>query len=295
MDEAMESCFSIAQRCQAGALSPEVALMQMLIATEDVSMVERALASLPPTAQPVQAALARLIVDNRAGCERIAATLRSEQTLSSEAQSVDERLRFQQSLFDQLVGQSEEASVALYSLGNPQILAAATDEIVALLDAHALLAQGARVLDLGCGIGRMELALSSRVARIEGIDLSPRMIAVARRRCAALDNVALHLGDGRDLSSFGARSFELVLAVDSFPYVVSAGAALVDVMFAEAARVLTPGGHFALLNYSYRDDLARDRDDVAVLSARHGFSPRLLGERPFSLWDGAVFLLRTSN
>jgi len=292
MDESTRSCLDIAQRLQSGALSPQVALMQMLIATEDVACVERALALAPAS---VQAELLRLIADNRAGCERIAATLRSEQTVRFEALTVEQRLGFQQSLFDELVGQSEEASVALYSLGSPQILAAATDEIVAWLEASALLSPSACVLDVGCGIGRMELALSTRVARIAGIDLSAKMIEAARRRCAALSNVAFHQVDGRDLSLFGAQSFELVLAVDSFPYVVAAGEALVDTMFAEAARVLVPGGHFALLNYAYRDDSARDRDEVGALAMRHGLEARVLGERVFSLWDGAVFLLRAPN
>jgi SAM-dependent methyltransferase len=268
--------------------------MQMLIASEDVALVEQALCALEPELEQTRRELARLLDDNRAGCIRIVEQLRREpahtQTLSSEAS-----LAFHRQLFDTLVSVSEESSVALYSLGNPQILAAATDEIVRFLDAQALLTTEARVLDVGCGIGRLELALSPRVFHITGIDLSPQMVHAARRRCAHLANVQFADSSGRDFASFAPRSLSLVLAVDSFPYVVLAGDALVDALFDEARRVLVPDGRFVLLNFSYRDDLARDRREVEALARRHRFEVELAGERPFALWDGAVFLLRATD
>jgi SAM-dependent methyltransferase len=295
MNERILSCLSIARRCSSGELSPQVALMRMLIATEDLALVEQALSSQSePALAAVCAELAGLLNDNRAGCARIVEQLRHEQAhtgaLSSEAS-----LAFHRQLFDDLVAVSEESSVALYSLGNPEILSAATDEIVRFLDARELLGAHARVLDLGCGIGRLELALSARVFHITGLDLSPQMVSAARRRCAQLVNVRIALTSGRDFAGLPPRSLSLVLAVDSFPYVVQAGEALVDALFDEAKRVLTPDGHLALLNFSYRDDLARDQRDVEVLAQRHGFVVELCGERPFSLWDGAVFLLRATD
>jgi ubiquinone/menaquinone biosynthesis C-methylase UbiE len=44
---------------------------------------------------------------------------------------------------------------------------------------------GRRVLDLGCGEGGYGRALAGRGARVVGVDVSPRMIAVARERAAA--------------------------------------------------------------------------------------------------------------
>ena len=112
--------------------------------------------------------------------------------------------------------------MALYSLGSPAILAAATTEVVARLGAWGLLGPEREVLDVGCGIGRFEVALAPQVAAITGIDLSPAMIEAARRRCAGLSNVRLLATGGRDLGAFGAESFDLVLAVDSFPYLYAA-------------------------------------------------------------------------
>jgi hypothetical protein len=47
-----------------------------------------------------------------------------------------------------------------------------------------------------------------------------------------------------------------------------------------------------ILNYSYRGDLAADRQDVADLPAVHGFQVERSGTHDFALWDGATFLLR---
>lgn len=46
-------------------------------------------------------------------------------------------------------------------------------------------APGARVLDVGCGVGRWSWLLACRGAHVTGIDLSPTMIDEAQRRAAA--------------------------------------------------------------------------------------------------------------
>ncbi|MDB4973627.1 MAG: Methyltransferase type 11 [Myxococcaceae bacterium] len=292
MEESFTTCVAIGRRCTSGALSPQIALMEMLIASEDTDTVERALTALEGAAEPARLAeLTRVFHDNRAGCAKIAAILRAEQTPDG-ARSVAESLAFCRTLFDGLVSQSEETSVALYSLGNPDILAQASAEIVALLQRDALLTPGTRLLDVGCGIGRMASALAPRVARVDAIDLSPQMVAAASRRCAELGNVHVRLCSGMDFAGFAAQSMDLVLAVDSFPYVVQAGEALMHAIFAEAARVLVQGGQLVILNFSYRADLERDRADASALAGQHGFVPAVLGEQPFTLWNGSVFSLR---
>jgi SAM-dependent methyltransferase len=95
---------------------------------------------------------------------------------------------------------------------------------------------------------------------------------------------------GRDLAMFPDGSFDLVLAVDSFPYLHLSGIA--GPMFAEAARLLAPGGSLAILNYSYRDDFEADRQDLDRLAQAHGLDVVRRGTRDFVLWDGASFVLR---
>ena len=75
--------------------------------------------------------------------------------------------------------------MAAYSLGDTAVLAAATDEIVAWLVAMDLIGPDSDVLDFGCGIGRIAAAVAPRVRSVIGLDLSPGMIAEARRRPGA--------------------------------------------------------------------------------------------------------------
>jgi ubiquinone/menaquinone biosynthesis C-methylase UbiE len=71
-------------------------------------------------------------------------------------------------------------------------------------------------------IGRIERALAARLRHVIGIDLSPAMIAEAKRRSADVANIDFLVCNGRELSQFSAAAFDLVLAIDSFPCVVAA-------------------------------------------------------------------------
>jgi SAM-dependent methyltransferase len=62
---------------------------------------------------------------------------------------------------------------------------------------------------------------------------------------------------GRDLALFKDASFDLVYAVDTFPYLVLSGRDLAERHMSDAARVLRPGGTLLVLNYSYLGDLER--------------------------------------
>ena len=293
----------IVARYLAGDLSPQVALMQMVIACEDAGAVRRAVDEVTAEADAHSRAtdaiirdrvdaLTRLVVENETGCGRIAQMLRSDIDHARPAPTVEEGLAHVERLFDWSVRQSEEASVALYSLGSPEILAEATAEIVLQLERWGLLGPDRRVLQIGCGIGRFERALAGRVREAHGVDVSGEMVRVARGRCAGLANVFLAKSSGRDLGMFPDERFDLVYAVDTFPYLVQSGGALVERHFAEARRVLRAGGELLILNYAYDDDEARNRRAVRELAARHGFEVLLDGERVFALWDGAAWRLR---
>jgi SAM-dependent methyltransferase len=209
-----------------------------------------------------------------------------------EAESAEAGIARWASLFDGAAQAHPEGSVALYGLGDPELLQAATAEIVTALDAWGLLGPDRDVLDLGCGIGRVAAALSPRVRSVAGLDIAPAMIAAARARSAGIGNLRFLLGSGRDLAPFADRSLDLVLAVDSFPYLVQSGEVLAEKHVAEAARALRPGGSLVILNYSYRGDDGRDRAELGRLADAHGFTVVRAGERPFALWDGHAFHLR---
>lgn len=290
-------------RCLSGALSPAVALMQLLIETEDASAVRAAVDEVTRRAASVSRAtdsllrdrvddLTQLVVENEPGCEKIAEMLRANVDSPAPALSVEEGIAFCERLFDWSVQQSEEASVALYSLGNPQLLERATREIVAQLELWNIITQNRIVLDIGCGIGRIAAEVAPFVREVHGIDVSGKMIETALRRCASLSNVRLMKSSGRDLHEFADESIDAALAVDTFPYLNQSGPALVETYFAETARVLKPDGDFVILNYSYTQDDTASVEDVMRLAGKHGFDLMVRGTRPFVVWDGLAFHLR---
>jgi ubiquinone/menaquinone biosynthesis C-methylase UbiE len=235
--------------------------------------------------------LQKLLLQHREGCDRaIAIARRFDDALGPGDAAA--RVAWTQKRFDEAVEQSEEASVALYSLGDAELLRAATDEVLTALFRWELLAPGKDVLQIGCGIGRFEVALSPHVRSAVGIDVSPKMIDAARRRAANLANVRFEVCSGFDLAMFEEGSFDLVYAVDSMPYIVEAGMELVDAHFREAARVLRREGEFVICGFSYRGDLDRDRTDVRRLALPSGFDVVFDGIAPYELWNGYVFRLR---
>jgi len=194
--------------------------------------------------------------------------------------------------FDRAATVSPEAAVALYSLGSPALLAASTAETAELIRKLSLIEGHGVALEIGCGIGRLVERLSPHATRIIGLDISPVMLARARERCAGLDNVAFVLGSGCDLAAFRTASFDLVYAVDTFPYLVLSGSDLAWRHVQEAARVLRPGGSLVILNYSYRNDFDHDKAELARFAAQAGFQITRNGTRDNALWDGTTFCLQ---
>jgi ubiquinone/menaquinone biosynthesis C-methylase UbiE len=197
-------------------------------------------------------------------------------------------------LFDEAAAISPEASVALYSLGDARLLAAATAEVVAWLGAAGAAGPDTRLLDFGCGIGRLALTLAPAVASVMAVDISAAMIEETRRRCAAFGNVTAERIGGLDLTGFADASFDTIVALDSMPYVVGNEGSAARAMLAEMARVLAPGGHLCILNYSYRGDPAADVAELGAFAVENGFSRVVRGARPFQHWDGLVYHLHRS-
>jgi SAM-dependent methyltransferase len=235
-------------------------------------------------------AMQALLHEHRGGFDRVSAMLRLEQQPQGAWHTAP--VAGTAALFDAWVRASEEASVALFSFGDPALLAAATAEVVQLFETWALLGDDRVILQIGCGIGRFEAALAGRVQAAYGIDISTEMIAVARRRCADLPTVYLQTCSGRDLRLFSSMKFDLVYAVDTFPYLHMAGADLMVRHFQEVYRVLKPGGSFVILNFSYRGTPDIDRLEVEQLAQQHHFAILESGVQPFHIWDGLAWWLK---
>ena len=95
---------------------------------------------------------------------------------------------------------------------------------------------GRRVLDLGCGAGRLANYLLPLVARYTGLDVSPYMIDYCQKRFSA----EFFEGDMRDLSIFVGGTFDTILGVSNLFDAVSHADRLR--VLAEVYRVLAPEG-----------------------------------------------------
>jgi ubiquinone/menaquinone biosynthesis C-methylase UbiE len=142
-------------------------------------------------------------------------------------------------------------------------------ERVAADVAAAGLPQGARVLDVGTGPGRIPLAIARALPalRVEGLDQSPEMIAQARRNAtdAGLDGaLRFTVGDVADLP-YPDASFDLIVSTLSQHHWADAAAGL-----RELRRVLRPGGQVWIydLRFAFR------RAEAAARAAFPGLEPR---------------------
>lgn len=271
--------------------SASMVLMELVQRTEDPAALARALPTL--AGDPARLGeLARHLAENEAGCRTIVRMIR--QGLDSPELAGDEKDGIERSrkLFDASVAQSEESSVALYSLGSAELLAVATDEVIGVLDGWGVLGLHRDALEIGCGIGRLMVPLCSRVRSVVGTDVSSGMVCAATRRLKGFSNTSVRMTTGQDLSEFASESMDLVYSVDAFPYLVLSGHALVERHFSEIRRVLRPAGDFVLFNYAY----GRPREDAngEVLALAHGAELAVLraDESPFRLWNGIGWLMR---
>jgi ubiquinone/menaquinone biosynthesis methyltransferase len=102
---------------------------------------------------------------------------------------------------------------------------------------------GERALDLACGTGDIAFRLAASGARVCGLDITPRMLQLARAKLSpgactwtTGDMTALPFADG---------AFDLVTTGYGLRNVPDLDAAI-----AEIARVLRPGGRFASLDFN---------------------------------------------
>lgn len=102
---------------------------------------------------------------------------------------------------------------------------------------------GMDVLDVGCGTGIQLAGYQRARCRVSGIDASPAMLAVARRRLG--DEASLRLGDATRLP-YPDQAFDLVLA-STVLHEMSAGARAAAL--GEISRVLRPGGRVLLTDF----------------------------------------------
>jgi len=98
--------------------------------------------------------------------------------------------------------------------------------------------------DLGCGTGQIAATMAPFVARVIAVESSRAMLAAARRRLGAFDNLELRHGDVEALP-IDDRSLDAAVISLVLHHVADPAAAL-----REVARVLRPGGRLLLIDMS---------------------------------------------
>ena len=153
-----------------------------------------------------------------------------------------------------------------------------------------------RVLEIGCGAGRVTRALSNLFGEVHAVDVSGEMVRLARRALADRTNVHVYQNNGEDLSVLPAdQPFDFAYSIIVFQHIPSRE--VIENYVREVGRLLRPG---ALFKFQVQGDqtMTSEPDDTWVgatfseaqaveMANRCGFDPRYThgaGEQYFWLW-----------
>jgi ubiquinone/menaquinone biosynthesis C-methylase UbiE len=152
-----------------------------------------------------------------------------------------------------------------------------------------------KVLEIGCGAGRVTRALSFLFGEVHAVDISAEMIAAAGRALADRPNVRLYQNNGRDLAVVEAREIDFAFSTIVFQHIPSRE--VIENYVREVHRLLRPG---ALFKFQVQGDATLETPpddtwlgaaysdaDAVAMANRTGFEPRYrhgAGEQYFWLW-----------
>jgi ubiquinone/menaquinone biosynthesis C-methylase UbiE len=152
-----------------------------------------------------------------------------------------------------------------------------------------------RVLEIGCGAGRLTRALSNIFGEIHAVDVSGEMVAQAREALAYRPNVKFYQNNGCDLSVVPPLVFDFAYTSHVFQHIPSREA--IETYVREVYRLLRPGALFKFqvqgdsTEYSTPDDtwhgVSFTPEQATEMAQRHGFEPRYsfgAGQQYFWLW-----------
>jgi len=153
-----------------------------------------------------------------------------------------------------------------------------------------------RVLELGCGAGRMTRALAGLFGEVHAVDISAEMIRLAQRRLSDFPNVFLYHNSGRDLSVVPAGElYDFALSFIVFQHIPAAE--VIESYVREVHQLLRPGRLFKFQVQGFRPQGHRKPntwvgadltvEDMKQMASRSGFEMRHWhgdGTQYFWLW-----------
>lgn len=129
-----------------------------------------------------------------------------------------------------------------------------------------------RVLDYGCGVGRLVIPFAHRSKHVVGVDVSPSMLKLARENCVKSGANSVRLIHVAELENLPSNSFDLIHSVLVFQHIpVDRG----ERIFKKLLSLLAGGGVGAI-HLTYCDVRNPVRRSLAILHRRIGFLHSLL-------------------
>lgn len=176
-------------------------------------------------------------------------------------------------LFDYYAGFFEKHLRERLEYRGPEVMLSLLSPCLQERDIASPAENGLDFMDLGCGTGLCGAVVSPFARRLDGVDLSPRMLAKAQARGIYHD---LFKAELEQCLEEVEREYDCVLAGDVFVYLGD-----LEPVFAAVARRLRPGGYFAFtlethsgqgVKVNEGNRYQHSREYLRELAARQGFS-----------------------
>jgi SAM-dependent methyltransferase len=155
--------------------------------------------------------------------------------------------------------------------------------------------QRMRVLEIGCGAGRITRALAKLFGEVHAVDVSGEMVALAREALRPFPHAHVYQNNGFDLAAVPALEFDFAFSMIVFQHIPDR--AIIENYVRETARLLRPG---ALFKFQVQGDtslapdpgdtwlgVAFSEQDARAMATRQGFELRYChgaGQQYFWLW-----------
>jgi SAM-dependent methyltransferase len=152
-----------------------------------------------------------------------------------------------------------------------------------------------RVLEIGCGVGRVTRALANLFGEVHAVDVSGEMVERARKALASFPNAHVYQNNGMDLSIIPGGDYDFAFSTIVFQHIPSRD--VIENYVREVARLLRPG---ALFKFQVQGDVTLrtaehdtwlgvpfSDDDAVQMAENCGFEPRYrhgAGQQYFWLW-----------
>ena len=169
------------------------------------------------------------------------------------------------------------ATVDAAAIYQDQIVPALMEEWAPRVAEAARIRPGQRVLDVACGTGVLTRAVALRAGpsgSVTGLDLSPRMLAIAAR----LSPTLIWREGSAEALPFPDESFDAVVSQFGLMFVPDPALALREMM-----RVLKPGGHLAVAVWASLSDTPVYAAEVALVERLAGTNAGVPLRAPFLL------------